>query len=135
MTDNDTQSDEKATDDPAADAQATDETGADETTAFDSDGDVTDDTGTEGVTTETEEATTQTDESQDGGIVTYIQWAAFVILALVALVATFRFYFAISNAINNFVTRQYRPIFQAVFNLVILLASGLGLSVLVRRIT
>lgn len=68
-------------------------------------------------------------------VISAVQWGAFAILILVALIATLRFYFSASNAINEFVTRQYRPLFQAVFNLIILLASVLGLSVLARRIT
>lgn len=77
----------------------------------------------------------QADQQDDTrGFVRVLYWAAIGILVLVALIATLRFYFAAGNAIDNFVTRQYRPIFQAVFNLVILLASGLGLSLLVRRI-
>jgi hypothetical protein len=61
-------------------------------------------------------------------------WAAFAILVLVALVATFQFYFAASAAITEFVTRRYRPLFRAGFNLVIVLACGLGISLLVRRL-
>ncbi|WP_018258648.1 hypothetical protein [Halomicrobium katesii] len=68
-------------------------------------------------------------------VIDALQWAAFAMLILVALIATLQFYFAASNAIRNFVTPDYRPLFQAIFNLVILLASALGLSVLVRRIT
>jgi|GEM_PF-308884 len=81
-----------------------------------------------------------TESSDDDGstgekVIGALQWGAFAILILVALIATLRFYFAASNAINEFVTRQYRPLFQAVFNLLILLASVFGLSVLARRIT
>jgi hypothetical protein len=67
-------------------------------------------------------------------VISALQWAAFGILILVALVATFRFYFAASNTIDTFVNREFRPLFQMLFNLLILLASGVGLSVLVRRI-
>ena len=74
------------------------------------------------------------DESTGERVIGALQWAAFAILILVALVATFRFYFAASNAINSFVTHEFRSLFQAIFNLVILLASAVGLSVLVRRI-
>ena len=66
-------------------------------------------------------------------IIDHVQWALFVILLLVVLVATFRFYFAASTAIDRFVTNQYRPTFQAAFNLAVLLVSGAGLSLLVRR--
>ena len=74
------------------------------------------------------------DDSTGEKVIGSLQWGAFAILILVALIATLRFYFAASNAINEFVTRQYRPLFQAVFNLLILLASVFGLSVLARRI-
>jgi len=84
--------------------------------------------------THSTDSTTDSTNSAGQKVVRSLQWAAFAILLLVALIATLRFYFAASNAINEFVTRRYRPLFQAIFNLVILLASALGLSVLVRRI-
>lgn len=74
------------------------------------------------------------DEATGRSIREYAMWAAFGILVLVALVATFQFYFAASAAISEFVTRRYRPLFRAGFNLVILLASALGISLLVRRL-
>ena len=87
-------------------------------------------------TTQSPDDTDETTESDTGQrVIDALQWAAFGILILVALIATLQFYFATSNAIRNFVTPDYRPLFQAIFNLVILLASALGLSVLVRRIT
>jgi len=67
-------------------------------------------------------------------IVGYVQWAAFAILCLLALVATFRFYFAASEAIRVWFSPDFVPVFQAVFNLVVLAASAIGISVLVRRI-
>ncbi|SFS07351.1 hypothetical protein SAMN05216559_3202 [Halomicrobium zhouii] len=73
------------------------------------------------------------DGGDDKTIVDHLQWALFVILILVVLVATFQFYFAASSAIDQFVTGRYRSIFQAGFNLAILLVSGLGLSLLVRN--
>ncbi|WP_436931141.1 hypothetical protein [Halosimplex halobium] len=73
--------------------------------------------------------------SEDGrDIVGYVQWAAFAILCLLALVATFRFYFAASEAIRVWFSPDFVPVFQAVFNLVVLAASAIGISVLVRRI-
>jgi hypothetical protein len=76
----------------------------------------------------------ESSDSTGERVIGALQWAAFGILILLALVATFRFYFAASNAISNIVSHEYRQLFQAVFNLVILLASAVGLSVLVRRI-
>ncbi|WP_135363485.1 hypothetical protein [Halosimplex halophilum] len=73
--------------------------------------------------------------SADGrDVVGYVQWAAFAILCLLALVATFRFYFAASEAIRVWFSPDFVPVFQAVFNLVVLAASAVGISVLVRRI-
>ncbi|MDS0258755.1 hypothetical protein NDI56_05035 [Haloarcula sp. S1CR25-12] len=63
------------------------------------------------------------------------QWAAFALLVLVALLATVRLYFAVSTAVETFVTRRYRPLFMAGFNLVVLLCCVGGLSALVRRLT
>ncbi|WP_123534185.1 hypothetical protein [Halosimplex salinum] len=75
---------------------------------------------------------------RDGGggrdIRSYVQWAAFGILCLLALVATFRFYFAASEAIRVWFSPDFVPVFQAVFNLVVLVASAVGISLLVRRI-
>ncbi|QLH85047.1 hypothetical protein HZS54_18825 [Halosimplex pelagicum] len=74
------------------------------------------------------------DSVDDRDIVGYVQWAAFAILCLLALVATFRFYFAASEAIRVWFSPDFVPVFQAVFNLVVLAASAIGISVLVRRI-
>jgi hypothetical protein len=63
----------------------------------------------------------------------YAQLAAFAILVLVALIGTVRLYFSLSTAIETFVTRRYRPLFMAGFNLAVVLACTLGLSVLARR--
>jgi len=77
----------------------------------------------------------------DGGMfdderrpVTYLFWGAFGVLLLLALVATVRFYLSASNAISIWVADDYVPIFQSAFNLAVLFACGLGLSVLVRRL-
>jgi len=68
-------------------------------------------------------------------MVRYAQWTAFALLAIVALIATLRFYFAVSATVDTFVTRRYRPVFMAGFNLAVLLSCALGLSALVRRLT
>jgi len=76
-------------------------------------------------------------DATDGGrqMVEYAQWAAFGMLVFVAFVATVRFYFAASASVETFVTRRYQPLFMMGFNLVVLLLSGIGLSVLLRRLT
>lgn len=71
--------------------------------------------------------------ASDRSLVEYLEWAVFAILVLVLLIATLQFYTAASATINTFVTPRFRPPFKMAFNLAIVLAAGLGLSVLVRR--
>jgi len=78
---------------------------------------------------------TAADHNIQQRMIRYAHWAAFALLLLVALVATVRLYFAMSATINTFVSRRYQPLFMAGFNLAVLLGCGIGLSVLVRRLT
>lgn len=84
----------------------------------------------------TDETTAESRDTDENGrtLVDYVEWAAFAILCLLALVATFRFYFAASEAIRVWFSADFVPVFQALFNLVILVAAALGISILVRRI-
>ncbi|MFC7138250.1 hypothetical protein ACFQMA_23630 [Halosimplex aquaticum] len=82
----------------------------------------------------TDGGATATGEPEGRDLLAYVEWAAFGILCLLALVATFRFYFAASEAIRVWFSADFVPVFQAVFNLLVLVASALGISVLVRRI-
>lgn len=72
------------------------------------------------------------DDSRD--LVTYARYALLAGLTLLALVATFRFYFAVSSAIDLWVAREFRPLFQAAFNLVVLLLAAIGISWEVRKV-
>jgi hypothetical protein len=64
-----------------------------------------------------------------------VQVAALVILCLLALVATFRVYFAASTAIRVWISDDFVSVFQVAFNLLVLVASVYGISVLVRRLS
>lgn len=83
---------------------------------------------------------TDSDGTDSGGrlsgnnLVTYVEYAAFAVLSLLALVATFRFYFAASRAIAVWFSSDFVPVFQAAFNLLVVVLAGLGISVLVRRL-
>lgn len=90
----------------------------------------------DGDTAEVRAAESDRSDDQSGGrdLVTYVQWAAFAILCLLALVATFRAYFAASEAIRIWFSRDFVPVFQFAFNLLVLIASAAGISVLVRRL-
>ncbi|QLG63304.1 hypothetical protein [Halorarum salinum] len=60
--------------------------------------------------------------------------AALVALVLLAVVAGLRFYLAASSTIDQWIVHEYRSLFHAAFNLVLLLLSGYGIAVQVRRI-
>jgi hypothetical protein len=82
-------------------------------------------------------ATDQPDETTDDSadLVRYARYALLAGLTLLALVATFRFYFAVSNTIDSWVAREYRSLFQAAFNLVVLLVAAVGISWEIRKVT
>ncbi|WP_338728952.1 hypothetical protein [Haladaptatus sp. DJG-WS-42] len=65
---------------------------------------------------------------------TYLYWGALVGLALLAAIATLQFYFSVGRIISIWVARDYQPVFQAVFNLIILLLTGIGISLIVTRL-
>jgi hypothetical protein len=56
-------------------------------------------------------------------------------LVLLGAFAALQFYLAADRTINVWVTREYRPPFKMVFNLVILLVVGVGVSRQIRRLT
>lgn len=62
-----------------------------------------------------------------GDIERTLRYAVVAGLALLALIATLRFYFAAGATIDTWVAREYRSLFQALFNLTILLVSGAGI--------
>lgn len=64
----------------------------------------------------------------------YLMWTAVALLALLAVVATFRVYTSASTAIARFVAPDFRPLFQAAFNLVVLLLAVAGITGLLRRL-
>jgi hypothetical protein len=78
------------------------------------------------------------EEADDADIISatmqrYLYRGAFVALALFGLFAATQFYLNASRTITVWVADDYRPLFQAAFNLVVVIACGLGLTVLVER--
>lgn len=63
----------------------------------------------------------------------YLYRGALVVLVLLAVVALSQFYMSALDVIRTFVADQYRSLFNAAFNLVVLLAAGIGISVVVRE--
>lgn len=76
------------------------------------------------------------DDSRTSGerLAWVVQIGALVVLCLLALLATFRFYFAASQAIEVWISDDFVSVFQAAFNLLVLIASVYGVSMLVRRL-
>jgi hypothetical protein len=64
----------------------------------------------------------------------YLNYGAIALLSLFALVAAFRFYFAASNSVSTWVTDEYVSIFQAAFQLVVLLVAVAGIAWQLRRL-
>ncbi|MFD1512064.1 hypothetical protein [Halomarina rubra] len=65
---------------------------------------------------------------------TYLLYGALGVCVLLALVATVNFYGSASSAIDVWVSERYQPLYQAAFNLAVLLATGVGISLLVHRL-
>jgi hypothetical protein len=82
------------------------------------------------MSTDTTDAPSTDDEPANdrGDLVRYAHYALLGGLTLLALVATLRLYLAASTAIDIWVAREYRPLFQAAFNLVVLLLAAVGIS-------
>jgi uncharacterized membrane protein YcjF (UPF0283 family) len=64
----------------------------------------------------------------------YANYAVLLVLGLLAFVAVVRLYLSVSNVITTWITDEYRSLFQAAFNLVVLLAAGVGISYQLRRL-
>lgn len=60
---------------------------------------------------------------------------ALVVLGLIAALALVQLYGSIGAVINEWVAREYRPLFRAALNLVVLLGAGIGISLVVRELT
>lgn len=72
----------------------------------------------------------------DGGrdVSEYLLKGSLVMLVVLGIVATLQFYVHAQTAIGRLVSTQYRPLFLAGFNLVVLLAVGIGVAQVVRRL-
>jgi hypothetical protein len=83
---------------------------------------------------------TDTDTASEGeqslrtNVERYVRYLLVGGLALLALIALIRFYFAASATIDTWISREYRSLFQALFNLAILLLAGAGIAWQARKI-
>lgn len=68
-------------------------------------------------------------------VTTYVLWGALALCVLVAVYALLQFYASAMAAIGVWVDSRYRPLFEAAFNLAVLLAAATGVSLVVRRLS
>ena len=129
--DDDSRGIEESTTDAGTDTGADTDTGIGTDTAAG----INTDTGTDPDPTPTGGAGEPASEGRfgSGRPVTYLTWAGVAVLAVTALVALFGFYTGVSRAIGVWVSRSYRPIVNAAFNLALLLAALGGIGLLLRR--
>jgi len=86
-------------------------------------------------------ATTTADDSRDLStaddgrerVLRYLEYAALIGLAFLALIAVIGAYVSATTAIDIWVGDRFESIFQTVFNLVVLGLVGIGISTIVRR--
>lgn len=74
------------------------------------------------------------DEETGNRVRRYANYAILAVLGLLAFVAVVRLYLSVSNVIATWITDEYRSLFQAAFNLLVLLAAGVGISYQLRRL-
>ena len=74
------------------------------------------------------------DTDDDADVGDYLLKGALVMLVVLGVVATLQFYLSAQTAIARLASDQFRPAFIAGFNLVVLLAAGIGIAQVVRRL-
>ncbi|MDY7081075.1 MAG: hypothetical protein SXQ77_01390 [Halobacteria archaeon] len=74
------------------------------------------------------------DKDKDKGIEWYFHRAMLGILIFVGFFVALQFYFSVSTAIDVWISDEFAHIFQAAFNLVVLLGIGIGVSRELRKI-
>ncbi|UPW00824.1 hypothetical protein M0R88_01665 [Halorussus gelatinilyticus] len=84
---------------------------------------------------ETNIDTDPSEASSDFQIRRNLYRAALGLFVLLAVVAVVQLYASVNATIATFVADEYRPLFRAAFNLVVLLVSGLGISLTVRELS
>ncbi|SFB82954.1 hypothetical protein SAMN05444422_102262 [Halobiforma haloterrestris] len=64
----------------------------------------------------------------------YLAWGALAVCSVLAVVATVRLYGSVTAAIDLWVTERYQPLMRAAFNVVVLLGSLTGISLVLREL-
>lgn len=88
----------------------------------------------EGTIDQRDEGSGLVDIDEDADVQAYLLKGALVMLAVLGVIATVQFYLSTQTAIRRFSSPEFRPVFVAAFNLVVLLAVGVGIAQVVRRL-
>jgi hypothetical protein len=86
--------------------------------------------------TQTDASTAQPTDSHtvdDRSVREYVEYLALALLVVFAVLSAFQFYARASATIAAFVSESYRPVFAALFNLVVLLACTGGIALILER--
>lgn len=67
-------------------------------------------------------------------VVEYGYWAAFGLLLLLGFYATVQAYLSATRVIEIWIAPEYRPLFKTAFNLGVVLACAIAISLLIRRL-
>jgi hypothetical protein len=73
-------------------------------------------------------------DGDESAVQAYLLKGTLVLLVVLGVVATLQFYLSAQTAIRRFASEEFRPVFVAAFNLVVLLAVGVGVAQVVRRL-
>lgn len=84
--------------------------------------------------TDTDPDDTDDKQSLRSDVERYVRYLLVAGFSLLALIAMLRFYFAASATIDTWISQEYRSLFQALFNLAILLVAGAGIGWQARKI-
>ncbi|PSQ45561.1 hypothetical protein BRD15_11475 [Halobacteriales archaeon SW_6_65_15] len=86
-------------------------------------------------TDDSPEPTNRATSTTDFEVRTNLYRAALALFGLLAVVAVIQLYGSVNATINTFIEQEYRPLFRAAFNLVVLLVAGIGISWTVRELS
>ncbi|XGI84432.1 hypothetical protein ACEU6E_04070 [Halorutilales archaeon Cl-col2-1] len=93
-------------------------------------------TRTEAETEKTDDGTGNETDTGDGRDARYyVERGVLGILLVIGFVASLRFYLSATAAIDYWVTDAYVDVFQAAFNLIVLLLVGIGITRQIRKIS
>ncbi|MFC4542837.1 hypothetical protein ACFO5R_12985 [Halosolutus amylolyticus] len=87
---------------------------------------------------ESDDGATEADagvDLQSAAVRRYLAWGALGVCSVVALFALVQFYGSVANAIDLWIEPRHQPLMRAAFNLVVLLASLTGVSLVVRELS